>query len=489
MHPIGTLGGTDVFADSTMQSYLIVPMVKSKFSTSCQEADQCILKRQIAPTVDLPEVEESVCAGCGKLPVLGMIGVTDGFKAASLSQVDLVAVETLALQISTLLENGRLYGELQAEERFRENVINSMMTGLITVDNKGSVLLANDTAEALTGYAADELKGMNIAWLIQDGPGEETEGPFARTIRSHKTAYQSEAWLVKKGGQRLPIQLNTSLLMDDQKRVRGALGVFNDVTRIKRMEEKILHLDKLAALGRFSSSMAHEIRNPLTGIVAGIQYLNRIGGIPEDQSENIRFILKEVNRIDRLISDILNVVRPGDLVYHPVHVESIITGAITGMQEIAKKKSVRIRAKFPVHTRSVMIDSDRITQVMLNLLKNAVEATDEGGKVTVRVNFPVNTNVNDVLFDDMQNLVIIEVEDEGVGFTEDEKGRIFEPFFTTKAEGTGLGLYVTHSIIEQHGGYIFVESEKGRGSTFTIYLPVEKVQHGDSSEISHPLSR
>jgi two-component system sensor histidine kinase HydH len=234
------------------------------------------------------------------------------------------------------------------------------------------------------------------------------------------------------------------------------------------MEEKILHLDKLAALGRFSSSMAHEIRNPLTGIVAGIQYLNRIGGIPEDQTENIRFILKEVNRIDRLISDILNVVRPGDLVYHPVHIESIITGAITGMQDISKKKSVRIRANFPVHTRSVTIDSDR---------------------VTVKVAFPVDNNIKDVLFDDMQNLVIIEVEDEGVGFAEDEKGKIFEPFFTTKAEGTGLGLYVTHSIVEQHGGYIFVESEEGRGSTFTIYLPVEKVQHGDTSEISHPLGR
>lgn len=487
MHPIGTLDGEPVFEESTMQSYLIVPMVKSKFSKTCKETAGCALNNRVAIPADGHDSEVRLCPGCGTLPVLGMIGVSDGFKAASLSQVDLVAVETLALQISTLLENGRLYEELQSEERFRENVINSMMNGLITVDPNGAVLLANETAVSLTGYSADELKGMDIDSLIQDGRSKGESGPFERTITERRMAYQNEAWLVKRDGQRLPIHLNTSPLLDEQKRVQGALGIFIDITRIKRMEEKIQHLDKLAALGRFSSSMAHEIRNPLTGIVAGIEYLRRAGSIPVDQTENIGFILKEVNRIDRLISDILNVVRPGDLVYHPVHIESIVTSAITGLQDVAKQKSVRIKAKFPVHTRSVMIDSDRITQVVINLLKNALEASDEGSEITVRVSFPVD--VNDVLFDASQNLVIIEIEDRGCGFSEDEKGKIFEPFFTTKPTGTGLGLYVTHSVVEQHGGYIFVESEKGRGSVFTVYLPVEKVQHGDSSQISHPLGR
>jgi two-component system sensor histidine kinase HydH len=253
------------------------------------------------------------------------------------------------------------------------------------------------------------------------------------------------------------------------------------------MEEKIQHLDKLAALGRFSSSMAHEIRNPLTGIVAGIEYLRRVGGIPDDQTENINFILSEVNRIDRLISDILSVVRTGDLVYHPVQIESVIKSSITSVRDLADAKSVRITAKFPAHTRSVMIDPDRITQVMLNLLRNAIEANPEKGEIRVKVSFPME--MNDVLFDDARNLVIIEIGDDGEGFLEEERGRIFEPFFTTKPEGTGLGLYVTHSIVEQHGGYILVDHEEGRGAVFTIYLPVEKVQHGDSSELSHPLGR
>jgi PAS domain S-box-containing protein len=487
MHPIGTMDGSPIFADSTMHSYLVVPMVKSKFSQNCWKAPDCVLKNQPFMAAETAELSEAICPACGRLPVLGMIGVTDGFKAASLSQVDLVAVETLALQISTLLENSYLYTELQKEETFRDNIINSMMNGLITINTEGSVLLANEAAERLTGYSGEELEGMSIDVLIQDGLSEDGAGPLVRTLHERRKTYQREAWLVRKDGQKIPIALNTSLLLDEEKRVQGALGAFIDITRIKRMEEKIQHLDKLAALGRFSSSMAHEIRNPLTGIVAGIQYLNRVGGIPDDQSENITFILREVNRIDRLINDILSVVRTGDLVYHPVHIESIITSSVTSMRELADRKEVRIATEFPAHTRSVMIDSDKVTQVMINLLKNAVEASHGGGEVRVKVSFPMD--VSDVLFDDARNLVIIEIADDGDGFSEDEKSKIFEPFFTTKSEGTGLGLYVTHSIVEQHGGYVLVESEKGRGAVFTIYLPVEKVQHGDSSEVSHPLGR
>jgi PAS domain S-box-containing protein len=484
MHPIGTLGGLELFESSTMNGYLLVPMIKSKFSQTCWKADSCILKNQVAVPHDAT-LAEARCPSCSRLPVLGLIGVTDGFKAASLSQVDLVAVETLALQISTLLENSQLYHELKAEESFRENIINSMMNGLITTDTEGKILLANETVEDLTGYTAEELTGMSIERLVM-GESERAPNPVLRTLKRRKKAFQREAWLCKKTGKKLPIALNTSLLLDEERKVQGALGVFIDMTKIKRMEEKIMHLDKLAALGRFSSSMAHEIRNPLTGIVAGLQYLRRVGGIPEEQNENITFILKEVNRIDRLISDILNVVRGGELVYHPVQVESLIRSTITVLDGLAKERNVKIKTRFPEKSRTIMVDSDRIVQVLINLLRNAVEASSPGGEVRVSVSFP--SDISDVLFDDIRNLVIIEVEDDGVGFSEEAKAQIFEPFFTTKAEGTGLGLYVTHSIVERHGGYIFVESEKGKGAVFTVYLPVEKVQHGDSSQVSHPVS-
>jgi signal transduction histidine kinase len=174
-------------------------------------------------------------------------------------------------------------------------------------------------------------------------------------------------------------------------------------------------------------------------------------------------------------------------VYHPTDLGKIVKNSITSVQDIAARKRVGIASEIPDDMRPVMLDADRITQVLINLLKNAIEASREEGRVTVRVQFP--SDVDDVLFDEYRDFVIIGIEDEGVGFTEEEKSKIFEPFFTTKKEGTGLGLYVSHSIVERHGGYLFVESEKGKGSVFSVYLPIEKVQYGDSSEIGHPAGR
>lgn len=497
MHPMGDVGGAPIFPDSTMKSYIIVPMVKSTISQHCWKAPDCLLKADaerapsgtlaMTPSPDETPFEKAICPACGRLPVLGVVGVTDGFKAGALVQVDLVAVETLALQISTLLENTQLYSELKYEESFRDNVINSMMNGLITADVNGSIRLVNEPAERMTGYTGDELRGMNIDSVIIESQAGGREGPVTRSVRRGEKVFQREVLLAKKDGAKLPIVLNTSPLFDEEKRVQGTIALFLDIARIKRMEEKIVQLDKLAALGRFSSSMAHEIRNPLAGIVAGLQYMERAGGIKAEHAENIAFILGEVRRIDRLISDILNVVRAKALVYQETNIETIVRNSVTSVKNAAEKRRVAVSTDTSAPSRPVWVDGDRITQVMINLLRNAIDASADGGEVAVRVRYP--DDVDDVLFDEHREFVIIEVEDKGVGFSEEEKNRIFEPFFTTKKEGAGLGLYVSHSIIERHGGFLFLESEKGKGSVFSVYLPIEKVQYGDSSEIGHPAGR
>ncbi len=486
MHPIGKVNGKSLFEESTMQSFIVVPLVKSSASQVCWRADDCILLRENQLDESKGLLDDLKCPACHHFPVLGVIAVTDGFRASVLSRVDLVSVETLALQISTILENTRLYTELKKEESFRENVINSMLNGLITVDKSGTIVLANEAAEKLSGYSAEQLRGMPVNELIIDKLRERGRSPVVRALETGRKNFQREAWLIKRDSSKLPVVFNTSFLLDESKEVQGVLAVFYDTTRIKRMEEEIMHLDKLAALGRFSSSIAHEIRNPLTGIATGIQYLMRFGNISEEQQGNIDFILNEVGRIDRLIGDIMNVVRVSDLIYQDTKIETIIKSSIATLSDLAARRSVRIKTEYPEESRRVMVDGDRITQVMINLIKNAIEASNKGQKVIIRVSY--SHGVDDVLFDDVRDYVIIDIEDRGVGIREDEKSKIFEPFFSTKHEGTGLGLYVSYSIIERHGGAIFVDSESGLGSTFTVYLPVEKVQHGDSRKISNPPS-
>jgi len=483
MHPVGRIGANDPFRDSTMTSYVVVPLVKSGATQGCESRPDCVLQMSQVRR-EAASIEHGFsCPACGKVPVLGVLGVTDGFKAASLSRVDLVSVETLAVQLATMLENNRLFAELQQEERFRDDVINSMMTGLITVDGAGRVLLANQSAERLTGYATLELKGMRVEKIITDAQAGSEENPIMRTLRTGRKAFQQDAWLIKKDASKDPILVNTSLLLDEKKQPQGVLAVFSDITRQKRMEEQIAHLDKLAALGRFSSSIAHEIRNPLTGIAAGIQYLQRAGKVADSQRENIEFILEEVRRIDRLIGDLMSVVRVSDLIYEETSLESLIRGSVTGMAELAKRKDVVVETEVSANVRPVVVDADRVTQVLINLIKNAIEASTAGGRVRIQALFA--RQAPDVIFDGVGDFAIIRVQDNGLGLTEEDRQRVFEPFFSKKAGGTGLGLYVTHSIIERHGGYIDVESEYGVGSTFSVYLPVKQVHHGDSREIGH----
>jgi len=172
-----------------------------------------------------------------------------------------------------------------------------------------------------------------------------------------------------------------------------------------------------------------------------------------------------------------------DLIYEEISLESLIRNSVTGMAELAKRKEVTVDVVLPAGSRPVVLDADRITQVLINLIKNAIEASTQGGHVTITASFA--REAPDVIFDGVGDFAIIRVQDNGLGLTEEDRQRVFEPFFSKKAGGTGLGLYVTHSIIERHGGYIDVESEYGVGSTFSVYLPVKQVHHGDSREVGH----
>jgi PAS domain S-box-containing protein len=486
MHPVGSPAGVPLFRDSTMSSYLIVPLVKSGATQGCETRENCVLHMTQVKREAVSIEHGFRCAACERIPLLGVVGVTDGFKAASLSRVDLVSVETLAVQLSTMLENNRLFAELQQEESFRDNVINSMMNGLITVDERGRVLFANALAEEITGFNQAELRQLRAQDLFADSPTSTGENPIIRTVRTGRRGYQQEAWLIKKDGGKDPVVLNTMLLLDERKEPQGALAVFSDITRQKRMEEQITHLDKLAALGRLSSSIAHEIRNPLTGIAAGIQYLQRAGQVADSQRDNIEFILEEVKRIDRLIGDLMSVVRVSDLIYQETTLENLIDSSIASMADLAKRKAVTVTTDFPAEPRTIVVDADRMTQVIINLLKNAIEASPADSSVTVALSF--SQKASDVVFDAVGDFAIIRVRDNGLGLTEEDRQRVFEPFFSKKTGGTGLGLYVTHSIIERHGGYIAVDSEYGVGTTFAVYLPVKQVHHGDSREIGHPVS-
>ena len=218
---------------------------------------------------------------------------------------------------------------------------------------------------------------------------------------------------------------------------------------------------RLAALGRFASSVAHELRNPLTGIATGVQYLSR--GFPEgdDRHESVAFILKEVVRLNTIIQDLFTATKPRELNLRTAGLAEIATWAVRGASPAADAAGVTIAVEDADKWPSAIVDADQIQQVLLNLIQNAVQATPAGG--TIHIRGRRRTGPPDG--------VVLEVEDSGSGISEEHLPRIFEPFYTTRPKGTGLGLFVAHGIVQRHGGTLEAESSVGKGTRFRIFLP------------------
>jgi signal transduction histidine kinase len=279
-------------------------------------------------------------------------------------------------------------------------------------------------------------------------------------------------------GRRLPIQLTTSLLRDDRGEVYGAIGEFADLSGIKSMKAKIRHLDKLAAMGRFTSSIAHEIRNPLAGITAGIQYLAK--DMQGEEATHVQFILAEVDRLNRIINDLFSVGRPLELAPRSTDVVELVERSLRTLATRFEKHQVQWDHQSAPGLPLIDLDADRIEQVLINFIQNAIDASPPGAVVTIEERLGSSL---DPLGDSLDvDSLIIDVSDCGEGITEEDKEKIFEPFYTTKSSGTGLGLYVCHHIVEGHGGQIVVESRHGEGSHFLLCLPMGRSLREGSSE-------
>jgi signal transduction histidine kinase len=287
-----------------------------------------------------------------------------------------------------------------------------------------------------------------------------------------------------RDGSPVPVSLTTSLLRNEKRGVYGAIATFVDLTPLKRAEEHARQLDRLAALGRFTSSVAHEIRNPLTGIAAGVQYLSR--GIPpaDPQRENLEFILNEIRRLDRIVQDLFDITHPRRLQLLVRPIEETVQRAVQCLEALSGTRGVTVALELAPRTPPVPHDPDQLEQVLINLLKNAVESSAPGTTVRVRV-APVpapgvrrGRGAAGAGPAAGPPGVQIQVEDEGCGIAPEAQQNLFEPFFTTKPGGTGLGLYISHDIVKRHGGRLAVTSVPGRGATFAVDLPLEN--HGGS---------
>lgn len=484
MHPLMEVGGEPLFPGSTMTSYICVPLMKSVDEVLCSQKNECAIRKLANGQnsgFDEIMLRKEECLVCPNIPVLGALVVTDGYRATPLTNIDQVTMETLGTLISSNIENWMLYQELRREEIFREKVIEGMINGLFVVDLEGEVTLANRSARETSALDEDELTGTSIEQLIIEESGDGARSLLLRVLQEDMPLRYYEAYLKRSDGLHVPIRMNVSRLVGDNSRLQGAIIEFVDLSDIKRMENEIRHLDRLAVLGRFTSAVAHEIRNPLTGIAAGIQYLNRDRSLPDAQHENISFILNEVERLNRIITDLFKVAKPRDLLYQEVKVTDIVDRASKSLMELMNEKKIDFHVDIADNLPLIEVDPDQIVQVMINLIKNAVEAVPEEG--TVRVDAYVYEGGDvEVIREKDRTMICVEVSDSGDGIDDGDREKIFEPFYSRKKGGTGLGLFITHNIIQHHQGRITIPAEQERGAALRVYLPIGRIKKGDEIE-------
>jgi two-component system sensor histidine kinase PilS (NtrC family) len=379
--------------------------------------------------------------------------------------------EELKRKKNELIQKQVDYNQL---ETFNRNIIQSLDSGLLTIDLSGKINFLNRTAEKILNRNRETSKDTFIFDLFPKIGGviEQLE----KRAPGPSSDYQRyETLLTNQGGKKLYLGFSISPLTDPEGSLIGHTLIFQDITKFKEMEEQMKRVDKMAAVGVLAAGMAHEIRNPLASLSGSIQMLKTELTLDDHQQHLMEITLRESERLNALITDFLLYAQPPQThkILYPIGriLEETIDLFIHSPSFHDGIRMLRPDAHEEISTS---IDPDQMKQVFWNLLINASQSISNGGEIRVDLGRGNSWGVTSLSFSSQlkgKEWVKISIADSGNGIAPEEKDKIFEPFFTTKENGTGLGLSIVHKIIENHKGLIKVESELGRGSTFSIFLP------------------
>ncbi len=363
--------------------------------------------------------------------------------------------------------------------------LRSIGDAVITTDLDGRVVLMNRVAEKLTGWRHAEAIGRKLAGIFEIVTGKTGE-PVRNSLDQAITQgvvleFDNDTVLRSRHGQEYKIADRASPIRDEKSEIVGGILVFRDVTDRDRMQEEVLKLRKLESVGRLAGGIAHDFNNLLTGIMGNIEVaVLRLGPQSKSAHGNLEKALKASRRAADLTQKLLTFAKGGE----PIKETKAIGEIIKDSAEFSLLGSkIALSLDIPEDLWVAEVDAGQISQVIQNLVINAVHAMAEGGTIFISgENVELDSAQTVSLHLKSGSYVKILVRDQGCGIAEELRQKIFDPFFTTKKEGSGLGLSVIHSIINKHDGYVSVQSELGRFTEFTIFLPALGKKKGEIDE-------
>ncbi len=379
--------------------------------------------------------------------------------------------EELRRKRSELIQKQDDYAKLEA---FNQDIVQSLDSGLLTIDSRGKITSFNKTAQKILGLKHEDLEQGQIQQLfpdIDEALFSLTENPpTANPYQRYETTF------VDTTEKTLFLGFSISPLRDNKDTVIGKTFIFQDITRFKEMEEQIKRSDRMATIGEFAAGIAHEIRNPLTSLSGSIQVLKEDLKLKGANRHLMDIILRESERLNNLITDFLLFAQPTRINKEKVDIGELID------------ETLQLFENSPGHNRAIKIvkdlkrrtfllgDPHQLKQLFWNLFINAAQIMPNGGELGVNLE-TVNAHgtshpLRGRKKGEVASFAKISVSDTGDGIKPEEKEKIFEPFFTTKEGGTGLGLAIVHRVVENHEGFISVMSQLHKGTTFDIFLPI-----------------
>lgn len=416
---------------------------------------------RIRPDAPLPsQKEERDTLSAGLVIFVGLdMGPIEAARAEDTRNTILIAVVFLLIGISGIISLLLAQGyrsarsSLSRVQAFSDNLVENMPMGLVAMDRESRIIAFNQTAEFVLRKTAGEVIGQMAEDVLPEACRD-----LLRTLAVEKQIIAKEIDCFLTDGRTIPLEVIATVL-EEEDGARGVVVLFRDITEIKQLKKEIAQSQRLASLGSLAAGVAHEIRNPLSSIKGFATYFKERYRDNPDDSQTADIMVQEVDRLNRVIGQLLDYARPMTMNRRETAIQTVIQHALRMIESQAREKGVVIQTELQADVAAVLIDPDRIKQVFLNLYLNAIGAMEGGGILSV------------ALLSMTDRRIRIEVRDTGVGIDPKDLDRIFDPYFTTKSSGTGLGLAIVQKIIEAHRGEIQVASTPGLGTTVSVILP------------------